>query len=84
MDKLNIERKDRNDSNTDNQSIILLISCGIFIGVLSANYFPITGGFLMQFAQPWSDARMSLIPAHVVIFGVIGAMIGLFIRKNNK
>jgi hypothetical protein len=56
-----------------------LIGClGLaFFGLLLSQYWPVFGGILERGpAKPWSPARVSLIPIHLLVFGVLGMILG--------
>jgi len=47
------------------------------VGLVSSQYFPVFGGIIEKaLATPWSQVRLTLIPAHVFIFAVVGAFFG--------
>jgi hypothetical protein len=47
------------------------------VGLVLSQYWPVFGGFLEKnLAQPLSSARMSLIPIHLLAFGLIGLALG--------
>ena len=49
----------------------------VFIGILLSQFAPVFGGFLEKsLAQPFSPARLSLIPVHVFVFGIVGIVFG--------
>lgn len=60
------------------------VSCGIFgaivmagVGLGLSQYFPVFGSLLERnIAEPWSPARMGLIPLHVLVFACLGAFFG--------
>ena len=48
-----------------------------FVGLILSQYWPVFGGFLeLNFAQPWSPARINLIPVHLFAFGIAGILLG--------
>jgi hypothetical protein len=46
------------------------------VAVLLSQYYPLFGGFLNGIASPWSPARRSAIPVHIVAFAIIGFIFG--------
>ncbi len=45
--------------------------------VFLSQYWPVFGGILEKaLAEPWSPARISLIPIHVFAFGFVGVVLG--------
>lgn len=61
------------------------ILCGAVIGFLSAHHFALWGGFAL-IGQPYSPARSSLVPGHIMFFSVVLGAIGYAIgnSKNSK
>ncbi len=55
---------------------ILGILAGAFIGVFAAHHFPFYGGIAMLGA-PYSPARSSLVPGHMLLCGVVLGSVGL-------
>lgn len=51
---------------------------GAGAGVLISQYMPVFGGIEMN-GEPWSEARLSLLPGHVLLILVLGAAIGGFV-----
>lgn len=50
------------------------------LGLAFSQYWPLFGGLLEKaLAQPWSPARLSLIPIHVIAGGLLGAMGGVLL-----
>jgi hypothetical protein len=48
-----------------------------FIGLLLSQYWPVFGGALERaLAEPWSPARISLIPIHLFAFTIVGVLGG--------
>lgn len=48
-----------------------------FVGVALSQYWPVFGGTLERgMAQPWSPARVGLIPIHVFVFALVGVVAG--------
>jgi uncharacterized membrane protein YeaQ/YmgE (transglycosylase-associated protein family) len=46
------------------------------IGLHSSQYWPVFGGFIEKsLAEPWSPARESLIPEHLLAFGLLGGIL---------
>ncbi|HEY1601737.1 MAG TPA: hypothetical protein VGG64_19205 [Pirellulales bacterium] len=46
-------------------------------GLLSSQYVPVFGGFLERtLAEPFSPARLSIIPVHLFVFVPLGALCG--------
>jgi len=67
--------------NTKTISVIIgLIAGGIF-GYYASQYFPFWGGLIGMFGQPYSEARMSLMPGHVLVFAVAGGLCGFVYKK---
>jgi hypothetical protein len=60
--------------------LIGAVICGIasaFVGLILSQYWPVFGGFIENnLAEPWSSARIHLIPVHVLALGLIGAFFG--------
>lgn len=46
------------------------------VAVLASQYFPFTGGFMNGIAAPWSPARRSGIPSHILTLSIVGLFIG--------
>lgn len=47
------------------------------IGLVLSQYWPVFGGFIENnVAEPWSRPRESLIPIHLLVFGVLGLVLG--------
>jgi hypothetical protein len=46
------------------------------IGFLSSQFFPFFGGWLSAIAEPFSPARLQLMPAHLIGFGILGGLLG--------
>jgi hypothetical protein len=52
----------------------------VCLGLFLSQYWPVFGGVLERgLAEPWSPARISLIPVHLLVFGLIGIVFGGFI-----
>lgn len=52
----------------------------IFPAVFLSQYFPVFGGILEKaLAEPWSPARLSLIPVHLFGFGFVGLILGVMV-----
>ena len=60
----------------------------MIVGLLLSQYCPVFGGFIEKsVAEPWSSIRISLIPIHIFVFGLIafifgaglGALIGIVV-----
>jgi hypothetical protein len=51
---------------------------GASVGLPLSQFMPLFGGWEMN-GEPWSDARLSLIPGHVMLFLVLGAAVGGFV-----
>ena len=65
---------------------ILGIAAGCVIGFFAAHHFAFFGGVLL-FGKPYSPARYTLVPGHMLlcgtILGAVGLGIGVFARKSN-
>jgi hypothetical protein len=46
------------------------------IGFLSSQFFPFFGGWLSAIAEPFSPARLQLMPAHLIGSGILGGLLG--------
>jgi hypothetical protein len=47
------------------------------VGLYLSQHRPVFGGFLeLNLAEPWSPARINLIPIHLLAFGLIGILLG--------
>lgn len=46
------------------------------VAILASQYFPFTGGVLTGIAEPWSPARRSGIPSHVLVLSLVGLFLG--------
>jgi len=46
------------------------------VAVLASQYFPFTGGFMAGIAVPWSPARRSGIPSHILVLSCVGLFFG--------
>jgi hypothetical protein len=51
---------------------------GAGLGVLVSQHMPVFGGIEME-GEPWSEARLSLVPGHVIMMLVLGAAVGGFV-----
>lgn len=56
---------------------------GAGLGLLLSQYVPVFGGIEMN-GEPWSEARLSLLPGHVLLFLVLGAAIGGFVVRRSS
>lgn len=54
---------------------------GAVLGVLASQYFPIFGGF-ENVGTPWSPARISLVPTHLLVLAVGGGVIGALLGRS--
>ena len=53
---------------------------GALIGFLLANYYPLWGNqFINAIAQPFSKARMQLVPGHIALCGIVLVVVGYFV-----
>lgn len=55
------------------------IGCGAMslVGILLSQHAPVFGGLLEKaLTEPWSEGRMTLIPAHAIAFGIVGLVVG--------
>jgi len=64
-------------------SVVLLGLLGAILGYTASQFYPLWGGIL-ALGQPFSPARQSLIPGHVVAFAFVGIALGLYVNKTNK
>jgi len=56
---------------------VIGLVAGMFFGLLSSQFFPMFAGVLERnLAQPFSPARLGLIPIHLFLLGLIGSVIG--------
>lgn len=55
---------------------------GGVVGFLLAHYYPLWGGMAMMMGEPFSPARSSLVPGHVVVFFLVFGGIGYAIGNN--
>lgn len=55
-------------------AVALVPSVGL--GVVLSQYWPVFGGVLGAIGQPFSDAKMSLIPIHCLAFAIGGMVLG--------
>jgi len=79
-----MEKKDEKSLNIGVGRAILGAIIGGLVGYLSANYFPIFGGFLITaVAEPFSEARMSLVPQHMLLFAFVFGIIGFLVGRSN-
>jgi predicted RNA-binding Zn-ribbon protein involved in translation (DUF1610 family) len=70
--------------NKAQRRALVSIACGLAsafiasaLGLVLSQYFPVFGGVLERgLAVPWSPARMSLIPVHILAFSLLGLVIG--------
>jgi uncharacterized membrane protein len=57
-------------------AVVGVIVLGV-VGLILSQYSPVFGGFIeLNLAQPWSPARMNLIPVHLFVFGITGLVLG--------
>jgi len=55
-------------------AVALVPSVGL--GVVLSQYWPVFGGVLGAIGQPFSDAKMSLLPIHCISFAIGGMVLG--------
>lgn len=63
--------------------IVVTIILGAILGLAISQYAPLFGG-VEKFGQPWSEARMNLVPVHVIVFAILGFVLGLFVPNSMK
>ena len=56
---------------------------GVLIGFFAAQYFALWGG-LDSLGQPYSPARMALVPGHVAFFAVVFGAAGFFVGRAGR
>lgn len=59
--------------------LVVTIVIGAIAGVLVSQYMPLISGPFGGFGAPWSPARMASLPIHVVIFALVGLVLGLLV-----
>ena len=67
-------------------NFIPLIIGGVCLGILgflSSQYLPIWGGFA-ALGMPFSPARLSLAPSHIILFSLVGVAVGYAYSKYYK
>ncbi len=54
------------------------VGCGVLgtLGVMMSQVSPVFGSIIDRFGEPLSPARLTLIPAHVLAFGLVGLIVG--------
>lgn len=58
--------------------LLIGLTVGSGIGLLFSQYWPVFTTFKLELylAEPWSPARINLIPIHLFVFGLVGGVIG--------